>query len=202
MAIDISSTKPMQILKIISFIFILFISSMLSCDNVDLKPANKSEPKPKLSLETITKFTYVAIKHVGPYEDYDLLKEEFLYEINNQQIIPTGSPFLIYYNNPENTNPNNLEWEIGIPTAEGTMVKNPLVLKTWVYEKVAKVEKDEETPITKNIYPLIFEQIYEKNLTYQGPTAIRILNNIEDDTSKIAKTEIWIPLVSGNHLAE
>lgn len=190
----------MPFLKIILSIFLMGL--MLSCDQVDLKSGDKKGSEPKLSLENFSKFTYVAIKHTGPYEDYNLLKEEFLYEIKNQQIIATGSPFLIYYNNPENTPPNNLEWEIGIPTAEGTMVKYPLVLKTWIYEKVAKVEKDEATPITKNIYPLIFEQIYENNLTYQGPTAIRILNNIENDSSKIAKTEVWIPLVSNSHLAE
>jgi DNA gyrase inhibitor GyrI len=190
----------MPFLKII--LSILLVGLVLSCDQVDLKSGEKKEAEPKLSLENFKKFTYVAIKHVGPYEDFDLLKEEFLYEIKNQQIIVTGSPFLIYYNNPENTPPSNLEWEIGIPTAEGTMVKYPLVLKTWVYEKVAKVEKDEVMPITKNIYPLIFEQIYQNNLTYQGPTAIRILNNIENDSSKIVKTEVWIPLVSNNHLAE
>lgn len=192
----------MQILRTTIFIFLLIISSFLSCDQVDLKPGTKKESKPKLSLETLTKFTYVAIKHVGPYEDYNLLKEEFSGEIKNQQIIVTGFPFLIYYNNPENTEPKNLEWEIGIPTAEGTMVKDPLVLKTWVFEKVAKLEKDEATPITKNIYPLIFEQIYEKNLTYQGPTAIRILNNIENDSSKAIKTEILIPLASSSRLSE
>lgn len=192
----------MQIQRIILSIFIFVICSMLSCDQADVKSKEKSDLEPKLSLENLTKFTYVAIKHVGPYEDYDLLKEEFLYEVKNQQIVATGSPFLIYYNNPEYTQANNLEWEIGIPTAEGTIVKEPLVLETWNYEKIAKVEKDEETPITKNIYPLIFEQIYEKNLAYQGPTAVRILNNIEDDTSKIAKTEIWIPLASEAPLSE
>ena len=197
-----SSVEPMQIQRIISSIFIFVVCSMLSCGQADVNSNHKSDLKPKLSLENLTKFTYVAIKHVGPYEDYGPLKEEFLNEIKDQQIVATGSPFLIYYNNPEYTQPNNLEWEIGIPTAEGTIVKEPLVLETWNYEKIAKVEKDEETPITKNIYPLIFEQIYEKNLTYQGPTAVRILNNIEDDTSKIAKTEIWIPLASNPPLSE
>ena len=173
----------------------------LSCDKVDLKDEN-SQVKVKLSLQNLSKFTYVAIRHTGPYEDFDLLKEEFLYEIKNQQIISTGPPFVVYYNNPENTKPNDLHWEIGLPTAEGTMVKEPLVLKNWVYEKIAKVEKDEEMLITQNIYPLIFEQISEKNLTYQGPTAVRILNDTKNDTSQIGKTEIWIPLVDNSHLAD
>jgi len=173
----------------------------LSCDKVDLKDEN-SQVKVKLSLQNLSKFTYVAIRHTGPYEDFDLLKEEFLYEIKNQQIISTGPPFVVYYNNPENTKPNDLHWEIGLPTAEGTMVKEPLVLKNWVYEKIAKVEKDEEMLITQNIYPLIFEQISEKKLTYQGPTAVRILNDIGNDTSQIGKTEIWIPLVDNSHLAD
>ncbi len=195
----------MQILHHILRNSMIALCVFLACDQVDLHHGKKSDTEPKLSLESLTKFTYVAIKHTGPYEDFDLLKEEFLYEIKKQQIIPTGSPFLIYYNNPENTSSNNLEWEIGVPTAEGTMVKEPLSIKTWVYEKVAKVEQDENIPITSNIYPIIFEQISEKNLTYQGPAAIRILNNMEEDTAKILKTEIWIPLASantGNHLAE
>lgn len=184
----------------IKFLAIVLCFS-LSCDKVDLKH-EKRHVEAKLSLQNLSKFTYVAIRHTGPYEDFDLLKEEFIYEIKKQQIISTGSPFVVYYNNPENTKPNDLQWEIGVPTAEGTMVKEPLVLKNWVYEKIAKVEKDEETPITQNIYPLIFEQISEKNLTYQGPTAVRILNDIENDTSQAGKTEIWIPLVDNSHLAD
>ena len=173
----------------------------LSCDKVDLKH-DKTPVEAKLSLQSLSKFTYVAIRHTGPYEDFDLLKEEFLFEIKKQQIISTGPPFVIYYNNPDNTKPNDLQWEIGVPTAEGTMVKEPLAIRNWVYERIAKVEKDEETPITRNIYPLIFEQINEKNLTYQGPTAVRILRNIENDSSQTGKTEIWIPLVESGQLAD
>lgn len=185
------------LLKFLAFAFCL----TLTCDKVDLKHEN-SQVEAKLSLQKLSKFAYVAISHTGPYEDFDLLKEEFLYELKKQQIISTGPPFVIYYNNPENTTPNNLQWEIGVPTAEGTMVKEPLALKNWVYEKIAKVEKKEPTPITRNIYPLIFKQISEKNLTYQGPTAVRILNNIEKDSSRTGKTEIWIPLVDNSHLAD
>lgn len=193
--------EAMEISQYFPRFLIIALCLTLSCDKVDLKHDN-SQVEAKLSLQNLSKFTYVAIKHTGPYEDFDLLKEEFLYEVKKQQIISTGAPFVIYYNNPENTKPNNLQWEIGVPTAEGTMVKEPLVLKSWVHERIAKVEKDEETPITRNIYPLIFEQVSEKNLTYQGPTAVRILSNIENDTSQTGKTEIWIPLVDNSQLAD
>jgi len=184
---------------------ISFISLLLfqSCGDVDLKPKSKNESKPKLTLEQVSRFSYVAIQHKGPYQDYAELKEQFFDEIRKQRIIPTGSPFIVYYNNPENTSPNDLQWEIGIPIAEGTMIKEPLVLKDWIYEKVAKVKKEEATPVTQNIYPIIFEQVNEKSLTYQGPMAVRVLTNLEEDTSGIFKTEIWIPLASANsHLSE
>lgn len=195
----------MQIFQSRFRISILTLFVFLSCDQMDLKKGEKNDIEPTLSFQNLTRFTYVAIKHTGPYEDFNYVKEEFLREIQKQQIISTGSPFLIYYNNPENTSPQELEWEIGLPTPEGTMVKEPLILKTWMYERVARVEKEAATPITSNIYPMIFEQVSEKNLTYQGPTAIRILNNMLDDSSQIFRTEIWIPLAATNaatHIAE
>lgn len=184
---------------------VLALGILLSCEQVDLRKGENADIEPTLSFENLTRFTYVAIKHTGPYEDFDLVKDEFLRELQKQQVISTGPPFIVYYNNPENTPPGELEWEIGVPTPEGTMVKEPLALKIWMHEKIARVEKDQATPITRNIYPIILKQVNEKNLTYQGPTAVRILNNMLDDTSHIQKTEIWIPLTVANppaHIAE
>ena len=185
---------------IITFVSILTCLSL----NCNQKQQNTSENSPAtITIEDKANFMYVAVTHRGPYEDHYMILKELLTEIENQQIIPTGPMCVIYYNNPEETAPQDLEWEIAVPTAEGTMVKEPLILKRWYYNKVAKVRQDVVIPITQNIYTIIFKQISEKNLTYQGPVALRVIKNFDNDSlTTPTSTEIWFPVVGTNYIAE
>jgi DNA gyrase inhibitor GyrI len=182
-------------------LFLLFCIVLIACREV--KTREDKEIKTTLTLETQTNFSYIAYEHVGSYDAYSEILDDFLREIKTQQIIPTGPVFVIYHNNPGETKQEDLIWELGLPTAEGTMVKKPLILKNWHYEKIAKVHYYTNLPLTENIYPIIFDQISEKNLTYHGPLALRVLNRVEnvgvvDDSI----TEIWIPIANPNRLSE
>lgn len=189
------SNKFIVFLSFVSFIF------LFSCSQ---KESDKSvQAETTLTVEEQPNFSYVAIEHQGPYEDHAMVMHDFKLELEKQQIIPTGPLFIIYYNNPENTPAEELKWEIGVPTAEGTMVKEPLILKQWFYEKIARVFRKGATPLNENIYPIIFKYADETNLIYQGPVAVRILYELKKDSSaSLRNTEIWFPIIGTNHIAE
>jgi len=191
----------MQKIKFLIKFLLPFFIILTTCGEV--KTRENKEVKTTLTLETQTNFSYVAYEHIGSYEAYGEILNDFLSEIKIQQIIPTGPVFVIYHNNPGETKKEDLIWELGLPTAEGTMVKRPLLLKNWHYEKIAKVHHYADLPLTENIYPIIFDQISEKNITYHGPLALRVLNKIENvGVVDDSVTEIWIPIANPNRISE
>jgi len=109
----------------------------------------------------------------------------------------------VYYT-PDKLLPiEKIEWEIGLPTAEGTLVEGPLQLKNWRYHRVVQAKYIEVRPEPQDIYPPVASLIENKHLGGNPAIVIRIL----DETSKLnsqkqLKSEIWVPLENATRYAE
>jgi len=75
-------------------------------------------------------FDYVAIE----FSDFDDIYNEineFRREMDSQQIIRTGPFFLMEFREPPYDENSSLKWAIGCATAEGQMVRVPLIGGKW-----------------------------------------------------------------------
>ncbi len=75
-------------------------------------------------------FDYVAIEFSDFNDIYDQLKA-FRQEMDSQRIIRTGPFFLMEFRQPPYLGNSPVKWAIGCATAEGQMVKKPLISGKW-----------------------------------------------------------------------
>jgi len=188
----------------ISVIAGLFIIALLSsCSQQQDSPVTINENEIELSIQNINEFSYVAIQHDGFAENYQTSIRQFENEIRKQHIIPTGPLFVVYYTPAKQLPIEKIEWEIGLPTAEGTLVESPLKLKNWRYHRVVQAKYIEVRPEPKDIYPLVANLIENKHLGGNPAIVIRILDKTSALSSqKQLKSEIWVPLENTTRYAE
>lgn len=192
--------RMLAIILIAGFFIFAFIPS---CSKQEDPPVTINENDIELSIQDIDEFSYVAIAYNGFAEDYQTSIRQFENEIRKQHIIPTGPLFVVYYTPAKQLPVEKIEWEIGLPTAEGTLVEGPLQLKNWRYHRVVQAKFIEVRPEPKDIYPPIASLIENKHLGGNPAIVIRILDQTSAlNTQKQLKSEIWVPLENTTRYAE
>lgn len=193
----------MRIFPVIVIAGLFAIALFSSCSQQQDPPVTINENEIELSIQDINEFSYVAILHNGFAEDYRTSIRQFEDEIRKQHIIPTGPLFVLYYTPATQLPIEKIEWEIGLPTAEGTLVEGPLTLKNWRYHRVVQAKYIEVRPDPKDIYPPVVSLIENKHLGGNPAIVIRILDETSGlNSQKQLKSEIWVPLENTSRYAE
>lgn len=193
----------MRIFAIFVIAGLFTVALFSSCSQQQDPPVTINENDIELSIQDINEFSYVAIAHDGFAENYQTSIRQFEDEIRKQHIIPTGPLFVIYYTPTKLITIDNIEWEIGLPTAEGTLVEGPLQLKSWRYHRVVQAKYIEVRPEPKDIYAPVASLIENKHLGGNPAIVIRILDQTTDlNSQKQLKSEIWVPLENATRYAE
>jgi effector-binding domain-containing protein len=76
-------------------------------------------------------------------------------------------------------------------------VAAPIVVKKWLFTKVARAIHTGTYETVDQTYPKIFEFIGRQNLMPAGPTMERFLSDPQQVAPEELKTEIWVPVSDG-----
>ncbi len=152
--------------------------------------------------DTVSEFLYVALDPSditgNPRDAFRL----FLREVANQQIVPTGPYFLVYYFDSLNSH-TPPRWELCLPTAEGTLVKAPLRLKRWGYPHLTCVRNVRIELQPDAVGSDLQNFLSEQSLPCPSPVAVLLWDSIGGrHNNRWLKSEIWVPKQTGAPLAE
>jgi len=150
-----------------------------------------------VAISEVSVFSYVCLPFVGSFENHETVIGDFMRLADEQEVEFSGPMLGIYYNSPMDTPEDSLIWEIGFEVAQRTEVSEPLVVKKWEFTKVAKAMHTGSYETVDQTYPKIFEFIGKQNMMPAGPTMERFLSDPEQVAPEELKTEIWVPVSSG-----
>lgn len=139
---------------------------------------------------------YIALEFSDHKEDFHQHLNEFLEEAESQRIIPTGPVFLSIRNLNKSGQAGTF-WEIGCPTAEGTMVKEPLKLKRSSYNRALSFQFVISLDDLSKTKSFVESQLKQYHLQATGPIFYRILtplSELEQHQLEIVPVEVCVPI--------
>jgi effector-binding domain-containing protein len=148
----------------------------------------------KIEIKTVQPFSYCCIHHYGPFTEIQNVIAQLYSSIQGQNIPPAGALVGVYYNSPEDTDPQDLEWDMGFPCGSHVSPLQPLLRKVWSFTQVATAIHSGSFESTGETYLLIFEWLAANGMEPDGPMLERYLTMPTPDTSpEDMRTEIWVP---------
>ncbi len=176
-----------------SILLILALVSLL------LWCTKKEPPKQTLTIHTvrvdsIATFPYVAYAIPANATNlYEYIKN-FLNEVEQQQIIPTGPLFLITGFREGN------QWALCFPIAEGTIVKEPLTIQRWDFEEIVRLQAIsslQEIDGLEKAVRLRVDSLLNQQVSLGNPVAIRMIHYSSTSFNPSHfQSEIWIPVTN------
>ncbi len=176
-------------LFVLTLLFIFFFCG--DQNTTAAPPINFSQ----MQIKEISATPYIAYTYSDNKNDLQKHLQEFISEAQTQRIIPTGPIFLITESDSRQEFP--ARWEFGCPTAEGTMVKTPLQVKSWKFDRVISfqfISTLEQLPHTRR---LILSQLYSHSIIPSGPIVFRILSPLQElatTSTDLMPMEVCIPV--------
>ena len=143
----------------------------------------------------VSPFAYCCIEHQGPFTDIESVIGQLMQALQAQNIMPRGPMVGVYYNSPDQVQPQELKWEIGFPVTEQASPLAPLVKKVWEYKTVVAAVHVGPYEQTGDTIAKVMDWMTQQGYFPAGPSLERYLDM---DPSKVdpgkLRTEIWIPV--------
>lgn len=156
-----------------------------------------SKQQEAMAITDVSAFSYVCLPYTGSYENHEAVIGALMEAAATQGFEMTGPMLGVYYNSPADTPADSLVWEIGFQVPDSLEVSEPLVVKKWLFTRVAKAMHTGSYETVDQTYPKIFEFIGKQNMMPAGPTMERFLNDPQQVAPEELKTEIWVPISGG-----
>lgn len=173
---------------LISFLLLSFLPSARAY------PKTVSESQ-AVTIQQVEPFAYFCLRHKGPFTQVQEVIGRLMQEMGLQNVIPAGALMGIYYNNPAQVKPEDLEWEMGFPVTSQALVQPPLQKKEWNFTQVAATLHKGSYETTGETVMKIFEWMEANGYVPAGPILERYLDmNPSELKPEDLKTEIWVPV--------
>jgi len=189
-------------MKLIQIVLIIVILSLaFGCQKkqeaeqeVDIAATEESGAA---TISDVAAFSYVCLPYIGSYDSHEVVIGSLMETASAQGFELVGIMLGVYYNSPMDTPEDSLVWEIGFEVPDSMEVAEPLVVKKWLFTKVAKAMHTGSYETVAETYPKVFEFIGKKNLMPAGPTMERFLSDPKLVAPEELQTEIWVPVSEG-----
>ncbi len=147
------------------------------------------------AVREVSPFSYCCIPHQGPFTDIETVIPQLMQAMQVQNIFPRGPMLGLYYNDPNEVSPGELQWEIGFPVMDQAVAQSPLVKKAWTHTTVATAFHIGPYENTGETILKVMEWVTAQGYTQVGPVLERYLDMNPDQVApEKLRTEIWIPI--------
>jgi len=177
-------------------VFVISLLLFLSILTFAFSPFSERSGKEQneVEIKTLQPFPYCCIHHKGPFTEIANVIALLYSSIQGQNIPPAGGMIGIYYNSPEDTPPQDLEWELGFPCDSHVSPLQPLQRKVWNFIQVATAIHVGSFESTGETYLAIFAWLEANGMEPAGPVLERYLTMPTPDTNPAdMRTEIMVP---------
>jgi AraC family transcriptional regulator len=165
------------------FMMVLFLGLTVHAASIDNIEVINVEP-----------FGYCCIHKQGPFTEIVSAINELWQQMQQQQIMPTGTMLGIFYNAPADVKPEELDWEIGFPVTN-VNPQPPLLSKIWDFSTVAKTVHTGPFENTGETFEKVFQWMEANGYEQDGPVLERYLTMPGPDIDPSSmKAEIWVPV--------
>jgi len=179
-------------------LMIPFLSLLISPFNLAFNAYASEELA--VSIKEVSPFTYCCIHHKGPFTEIEKAIGQLMQAVREQNIIPMGPLVGVYYNDPNEVKPEDLEWEVGFPITQQVPVRAPLEKKEWSFTSVATALHVGPYEETGQSYLKIFKWLQTNNYIQSGPVMEKYLDDPSQVKPEKLQTEIWVPCKKENNL--
>jgi DNA gyrase inhibitor GyrI len=149
----------------------------------------------EVTVREVEPFSYVCMPVRGDYAAISDAMEELILNMQTQSVFPRGPLIAVFYNVPEETTIDALEWEVGFPVTEQAFVQLPLVRKEWIFTTVAQGVHVGPLDGTGKTVAAMLDWIEDNGYVQNGPILQQYME--EGDPIRMEstgfRTEIWIP---------
>ena len=154
----------------------------------------------EVEVKEVDPFVFCSIRHTGPFSEIEQIINNLIATMQSQNVHPQGPMFGIYHTIPGPNPQENMkmEWEIGFPITEQTLVQAPLERNIWNYTTVATAIHTGPYEETGEAITDIFEWMQANGYDKIGPVLEKYLETGTPDAQASKKTEIWIPCKKRN----
>jgi len=177
--------KTISVLGLALFLMSITASAALN--------TQEETPEKKFVVMEVSPFSYCCIPHKGPFTDIEGIIGQLMHAIQEQKIPFAGPMIGVYYNSPDMVKPEELEWEIGIPSRRIVEVKAPLEIKEWKFTLVCSAIHKGPYEETGKTISKMFEWMQANKLMPAGPVMERFMMPDPDTKPEDRKSEIRIP---------
>ena len=148
-----------------------------------------------VAVKTVEPFFYYCLPQKGPMAKMGEAIGLLMQLSQTQNVWPGGPMVGVYYSNPDLVKEADLEWEVGFPTTEQTMVQDPLKIKKWIFGSVASCLHQGPYDQLGESITKIMDWMKANGYVQAGPILETYLDmNPEGVSPESLKTEIWIPV--------
>lgn len=147
------------------------------------------------SLKDVEPFAYCAIAHKGPLSDISGVIGQLIQEMQTQNLFSAirGPMVGIYPDDPSQTDPADMSWEIGFIVTAQAEPQAPLVKKVWALTPVAAIVHIGPYAKSGETINRLTAWMKAEGCVAGGPLLERYLNNPMQVKPEELRTEMWIP---------
>lgn len=177
------------------FIFLMIIFSLVSTLTATSESVQQQLPPPgRVEIRTVEPFVYCSLSRSGSFSEIMEAAGELIQNMHLQNIFPMGPMIGIFHGDPNLSDPEKMQWELGFPISEQAQVLAPLEKKVWTFTTVAVSVHQGPYDQTGETILKIQEWLEENGYVQNGPILERYLDPEPSRLSRSSlRTEIWIP---------
>lgn len=139
-------------------------------------------------------FSYAYMSFSGPFTTMPEKIMAFMGEFFKQGLQPAGALISVYHNSPEMVKESELNWDVGFPVPDNTLVKPPLKLTVYQKKTVLEYLHQGSYDLLPTVYEKLADFIKAKQYEIILPTYEFYLNNPQQVKAEDLLTRIEIPI--------